>query len=263
MSDHVRTKELLEWCRVPVAELASHPRLRLPLRLVKDSAELGELMAGELVDLVAANNAAGRPTRVIVPCGPACWYAPWTRLVNERGVSLAELEVFHMDECLDWQGRPLPQGHPYNFRTFMEARFYGGNAIVGGGLVGLELAEFLVKRGRKVIIVDTSEKFGELMPIRNWMKLSKWLGRKGVAMIGGIKKYVEITDKGLIFIDKDGNQQVLEADTIVTALPLKANTELVEALKGKVRELYTIGDCKEPRLILHAVADGYNVAQAV
>jgi glucosamine-6-phosphate deaminase len=31
-----------------------------------------------------------------------------------------------MDECLDWQARPLPTNHPYNFRTFMEKYFYGG-----------------------------------------------------------------------------------------------------------------------------------------
>jgi glucosamine-6-phosphate deaminase len=30
-----------------------------------------------------------------------------------------------MDECLDWQGKPLPKNHPYNFRTFMEKYFYG------------------------------------------------------------------------------------------------------------------------------------------
>ena len=41
-------------------------------------------------------------------------------------MSLARLTVFHMDECLDWQGRPLPKDHPYNFRTFMERHFYGG-----------------------------------------------------------------------------------------------------------------------------------------
>jgi glucosamine-6-phosphate deaminase len=87
---------------------------------------MGELMARELVDLVEANNTAGRPTRAIVPCGPACWYAPWTTRVNARAVSLARLTVFHMDECLDWQGRPLPPGHPYNFRAFMERHFYGG-----------------------------------------------------------------------------------------------------------------------------------------
>jgi glucosamine-6-phosphate deaminase len=29
-----------------------------------------------------------------------------------------------MDECLDWQGAPLPAGHPYNFRSVMEREFY-------------------------------------------------------------------------------------------------------------------------------------------
>jgi glucosamine-6-phosphate deaminase len=46
--------------------------------------------------------------------------------VNSRSISLRKLSVFHMDECLDWQGRPLPAAHPYNFRTFMEKHFYGG-----------------------------------------------------------------------------------------------------------------------------------------
>ena len=128
MGDHVRPRDLLEWCRVPADQLLAHPGRRVPLRLVRDSAEMGALMARELVDLVASRNAEGRDTRVIVPCGPTCWYQPWTRLVNERRVSLARLTVFHMDECLDWQGRPLPKGHPYNFRSFMEAHFYGGIA---------------------------------------------------------------------------------------------------------------------------------------
>jgi glucosamine-6-phosphate deaminase len=126
VSDHVDPRRLLEWCRIPVDQLASHPGRRVPFRLVEDAREMGRLMAQELVDLVQARNAEGRPTRAIVPCGPSGWYAPWTELVNARGVSLAGLTVFHMDECLDWQGRPLPRNHPYNFRTFMERRFYGG-----------------------------------------------------------------------------------------------------------------------------------------
>lgn len=126
MSDHVDPKRLLEWCRVPADQLAGHPGLRVPFRMVEDAREMGRLMARELVDLVAARNAEDRPSRVIVPCGPSGWYAPWTEMVNARGVSLARLTVFHMDECLDWQGRPLPRSHPYNFRTFMERHFYGG-----------------------------------------------------------------------------------------------------------------------------------------
>lgn len=122
---HVDPVELERWCRIPVDELERHPT-RIPFRIVASPAEMGLLMARELADLVAARNAEGLPTRVIVPCGPTVWYEPWTREVNERRISLANLTVFHMDECLDWQGRPLPEGHPYNFRSFMERHFYGG-----------------------------------------------------------------------------------------------------------------------------------------
>jgi len=123
----VDRESLRRWCSIPVGELASAPT-RIPFRLVADAAEMGRLMAREFVDLVAANNAAGRGTRAIVPCGPSGWYAPFTEEVNTRRVSLASLEVFHMDEMLDWQARPLPAGHPHNFRTFMERHFYGGIA---------------------------------------------------------------------------------------------------------------------------------------
>ncbi|MGA2977831.1 MAG: hypothetical protein ABSF77_21220 [Spirochaetia bacterium] len=50
-----------------------------------------------------------RELRAIIPCGPGCWYAPFIRLVNERAVSLKRFVVYHMDECLDWQGRELPR----------------------------------------------------------------------------------------------------------------------------------------------------------
>jgi glucosamine-6-phosphate deaminase len=124
--DRVRKQDLYEWCKVPAEELATHPALRAKFRVVRDSAEMGRLMAEELVDEIEAHNRQNLPTRAIIPCGPTCWYAPFTELVNSRGVSLRRLFVFHMDECLDWQGRPLPKKHPYNFRTFMEANFYGG-----------------------------------------------------------------------------------------------------------------------------------------
>ncbi|MEI6338907.1 MAG: hypothetical protein WCQ57_10035 [Verrucomicrobiota bacterium] len=82
-------------------------------------------MARELVDLIQANNAASRPTRAIIPCGPACWYQPFAELINREQTSLHRLTVFHMDECLDWEGREMPHSHPYSFRGFMEREFYG------------------------------------------------------------------------------------------------------------------------------------------
>lgn len=119
-------KQLYQWCRIPGRELPRHPGLKVRLRVVRDSREMGELMAADLVDVIEENNRRGRATRAIIPCGPTFWYKPYTERVNARGVSLANLFVFHMDECLDWQGRLLPRNHPYNFRTYMEKHFYGG-----------------------------------------------------------------------------------------------------------------------------------------
>ena len=124
--DFVDRKKLCDWCRIPAEQLPQHPDRRVPLRLVRDSAAMGELMAQDLCDVIEENNSLGRQTSAIIPCGPKCWYEPFTNLVNSRGISLRSLTVFHMDECLDWQGRLLPRNHPYNFRTFMEREFYGG-----------------------------------------------------------------------------------------------------------------------------------------
>jgi glucosamine-6-phosphate deaminase len=117
-------KELHTWCSVPFDQLEKHPDRKVPFRLVKDSSEMGRIMAEELVELIERNNDSGKQTRAIIPCGPSCWYGPFTDLVNERKVSLKRLVVFHMDDCLDWQGRLLPEGHPYNFRSVMERVFY-------------------------------------------------------------------------------------------------------------------------------------------
>jgi len=125
-SSHVSPKDLRRWCAVPAASLPGHPELGVRYRQVADSTELGVLMAKELIEVIEGNNGHERATRAIIPCGPTCWYEPFRSLVNRHGISLKRLHVFHMDECLDWQGRPLPAGHPYNFKTFMERHFYGG-----------------------------------------------------------------------------------------------------------------------------------------
>jgi glucosamine-6-phosphate deaminase len=117
-------QELYTWCKVPYEQLVNHPQLRTPFRLCRNSAEMGALMARELVDEIQEHNQRGETTRAILPCGPACWYEPFTDLVNREKVNLNKLVVFHMDECLDWQNRELPRDHPYSFRGFMERFFY-------------------------------------------------------------------------------------------------------------------------------------------
>lgn len=117
---------MYKWCSVKAVDLEGHKDLKTKLRIVQTSEEMGFLMASELVDEIIMANKESREFRAIIPCGPKSWYEPFTNIVNEKKVSLKNLTVFHMDECLNWQGQLLPTNDPYNFRTFMEKYFYGG-----------------------------------------------------------------------------------------------------------------------------------------
>ena len=121
----VDRRRLYEWCRVPLEKLEHHPDRRVPFRLITDSAAMGELMARELVQEIEGAARRGEDLRAVIPCGPSSWYEPFTTLVNKEKISLRRFFVYHMDECLDWQGRELPRAHPYSFRGFMEKHFYG------------------------------------------------------------------------------------------------------------------------------------------
>lgn len=127
--------------------------------------------------------------------------------------------------------------------------------IIGGEIQGCELAEFLVKRGRKVTIVDSGENPGAGMIMHLRQQLLMWFEQKGVRVMTGVR-YVEINDKGLALVNKEGEQQTVEADTIIMALPLTPDVELLEKLKEIVPEIYAVGDCREPGLIVDAIRDG-------
>jgi 2,4-dienoyl-CoA reductase (NADPH2) len=135
--------------------------------------------------------------------------------------------------------------------------------VIGGAIQGCELAEFLTKRGRKVTVVEKKETLGEGMVDAMLDYLLHWFKKRGVILISGVKKYVEITDKGLAIITKEGERKTVEADSIVTALPLTPNNELLDGLKAKVPEVYAIGDCNEPLLIADAIGTGLRTAREI
>lgn len=134
--------------------------------------------------------------------------------------------------------------------------------VIGGGLHGCELAEFLVKRGRKVTIVEWDNQIGaEMLDFRLGLTLG-WFERRGVNIITGVKE-MEITDEGLKITDNEGTGKIVPADNVILTRPLVANLDLYEKLRDKVPECYAIGDCREPRKIVNAIADAYEVARNI
>jgi len=134
--------------------------------------------------------------------------------------------------------------------------------IIGGGIQGCETAEFLVKRGRKVTIAEAGDQVGMEIPMLQRILLLPWLAKKGATIMTEVT-YKEVTDGGLVVLDKEGRTLLLEADTVLIATPLKPNPGLHEALEGKASEIHAIGDCREPGLIIDAIASGFTVGRIV
>jgi 2,4-dienoyl-CoA reductase (NADPH2) len=135
--------------------------------------------------------------------------------------------------------------------------------VIGTDIHGCELAEFLTKRRRKVILIDKAEEPGEGMINHLKFQLFWWFQKKGVEMVNGVKEYVAINDKGIVILTADGFKRTIEADNIIPANPMKPDTALLEKLKGKVPEVYAVGDCAEPKLIVDAIGAGFNVAKNI
>lgn len=135
--------------------------------------------------------------------------------------------------------------------------------VIGGNIQGCQVAEFLIKRGKKVTIVESSEKIGEgLLEILVKPHLLQWLEEKAEAIIT-CAELKEVTEAGLVIGYGDSQSKTIPADTIVTALPLLAGSRLFDRLKEIVPEIYAIGDCKEPKLIVDAISDGSSIARII
>jgi 2,4-dienoyl-CoA reductase (NADPH2) len=137
--------------------------------------------------------------------------------------------------------------------------------VIGGRLHGCQTAELLVKRGRIVTIADTckDEQIGDGL-LETFMKpwLLLWLDEHGVKIITEIK-YEEINKDGLVISMWDGKKQTLKADTIITAMPLKPDTGLINRFKKTAKEVYAIGDTRDPNYIVDAIADGSRIAREI
>jgi NADPH-dependent 2,4-dienoyl-CoA reductase/sulfur reductase-like enzyme len=135
-------------------------------------------------------------------------------------------------------------------------------AIVGGSLVGVELAEFLSERGREVVVLEESGTFAaQMAPPRRWRALHH-LRERGVELWAEARVEA-IREEGVTFRDKDGGQHTVAADSVILAAGARANHALTEAIAHLGPEVHSIGDCDGVGYIEGAIRDGACVARQI
>lgn len=132
--------------------------------------------------------------------------------------------------------------------------------IVGGGLVGCETAHYLAQDGRKIQVVEMMDDVATTLDFMTRFWLMEEMGKQGVEFLTKTK-IKEFTDKGAIVCDSEGNEREMIAETVVVAVGTESINDLEEELKDIDADVYTIGDAKQARKIISAVADGYHLAR--
>lgn len=135
--------------------------------------------------------------------------------------------------------------------------------IIGGGLVGLETADYLLDKGKSVTIVDILEKLApDMVPLLRRPLMDR-LRKKGAKIFPGIRKE-RFEGKRFIFQDQAGTEQVVEADTIILATGGRPKREEWAVLESKIAQVHFVGDLSDPQGgILEAMADGSRVGRAL
>ena len=131
--------------------------------------------------------------------------------------------------------------------------------VVGGGMVGCETAEFLANKGKNVTILEMLPDIASDVELLTQTFLLKRLDEHGVKILTKAK-LEEITDNGVTYSENSA-KKTIEADTVVLALGAVSNGDLVAAIKGKVPEVHSIGDCVKPDKLLEAIHGGFHVAR--
>ncbi len=125
MTSTMDTKKMFEYCRIPMDQLENHPDARAKIKIFKEKPDVYKFVGQMMYDEVVANNAAGKPTRWVLPAGPDEQFPYFIDLVNKNRTSLKDLHVFLMDATLDWNCRPYPAGHPlYDTYGKFTKKFY-------------------------------------------------------------------------------------------------------------------------------------------
>jgi 2,4-dienoyl-CoA reductase-like NADH-dependent reductase (Old Yellow Enzyme family)/thioredoxin reductase len=238
----------------------------IDLRLGQEAST--ETIASENPDVVIVATGATVETPVIPGAGQKHVYsgAQFRRMVE----ALADEADFTMLPTLlrgpaSWLMRYIsPYLTPQLIRQLTRIWLPLGNrvVIIGADLAAIELAEFLVCRGRKVSMLESNKRFAqEIGPKRRAEHMDR-LDRLGVTINTEADCETILAD-AVRYKTAVGVRKTIPADSVILAGEPVASTQLYEALQGAAFEVHAIGDCTGLGLIRKATDDAMRLACSI
>jgi 2,4-dienoyl-CoA reductase (NADPH2) len=130
--------------------------------------------------------------------------------------------------------------------------------VVGGGKIGLVVAEALAHQGAHVTIVETDKRIaGDVMPSFKW-RHSAWVDELGIEVLTQAR--VSKVAPGAVHVElAAGGERVLPADTVIAAAPRRSNQALFHEFEWMIDEVHGCGDALVPRGLDAAISEGFRL----
>jgi 2,4-dienoyl-CoA reductase (NADPH2) len=134
--------------------------------------------------------------------------------------------------------------------------------IIGGELVGLELAEFFAHRGREVVVIDEATRLGiGLQVVRRWRVLDD-LRKLGVTLLPGASDIV-IGVHQVSYANSAGQVRTMAADQVIVAKGATGDSSVADMLRAAGLEVHIIGDANGVGYIEGAMQDAAELAMTI
>lgn len=141
-----------------------------------------------------------------------------------------------------------------------EQQVYGTVAVIGGGMVGCETAEYLAARGCKVSVIEMMDKIAAGESTTILPTLLENYKTYGVEQYPS-HKVKEFRMDAVVCENKDGAEVTIPCDYIVLAMGARSNEFDAAALEASSIPVYSIGDAAGKAAdISNAIRTGYDTA---
>jgi 2,4-dienoyl-CoA reductase (NADPH2) len=152
-------------------------------------------------------------------------------------------------------------------RTLVANRFADGAvvgqriAVLGSGIVAVELADCLARAGKTVHLISSDNRLAGEVGKKRRGEESRRLDAVGVIVNTGVEMG-QVTAEG-VHITVAGKPQLVRADTVLVPDAYVADTALADSLAGVAPVVKAIGDCTGFGLIRKAVKDATEAVYAL
>lgn len=186
-----------------------------------------------------------------------------TEVINEISPDEVIIAIGSAPIKLNVPGSDLPMVRSSHDVLAGKVSASGDVVVIGGGLVGLEVAEYLAEKASKITVVEMLDQVAKDLGDLRKICVMESIAKDGIRTITSAK-CVEIKENSIV-IDKEGTLEEIPCDSVVVAIGARSRdfSEIENLCNEKEIPCHVIGDAIRARRALNCILEAVDVARSI